>query len=163
MLSIVTRGFVIGAVVLGGLLAGMAADKAVVQLPAWRQLEPATWRRFTLEADLGRGLVLYPAQGIAALLCSVVAAITFRFDRGAPGGAALPIYLAAALAIAGLLVTVRAVAPELLTLRQTGQDPTAVRTALDGVTGWWSIKAALHVATFGANVWSLVALSGAAK
>jgi hypothetical protein len=153
-----TRAFVIGATLLGGLLAGMALDKAVVQLPTWRELGAQSWREFIRRADLGRGLVLYPLQGIAALLCSVLAAVTYRLDRFSPHAAAVPLYSAAALAIAALIVTARFMAPEILSLRGTVLDPVALSGVLASTQKWWILKTALHMLTFFANVWALVVL-----
>lgn len=158
MTSSMTRWLVIGATALGGLLAGVAVDRSLVQLPAWRQTGPVAWAEFTRAADLGRGLIFYPAQGIGALLCSVAAAIAFGLNRASPRRAALPVYGAAALAIAALIVTRHGVVPDMISLRHLGDNAAALEQALNGVQRWWALKASLHALTFGANVWALVAL-----
>jgi hypothetical protein len=60
----VTPWLIIGATFLGGPLAGVAVDRLLVQLPAWQQTGPVAWAEFTRAADLGRGLLLYPAKGL---------------------------------------------------------------------------------------------------
>ncbi len=61
--AILTRGLVIGAIILGGLLAGETVDKSVVQLPSWRQIGPVTWEEFTRSADRGRQLIFLSGAG----------------------------------------------------------------------------------------------------
>ncbi|HYT55209.1 MAG TPA: hypothetical protein VEQ38_10890 [Verrucomicrobiae bacterium] len=160
MTASLTRTLVIGATILGGLLAGMTVDKSVVQLPSWQQIGPVTWAEFTRLADLGRGLIFYPTQGIGALLCSVVAAVAFSISRASPRGAAIPIYGAAALAVAALIVTRYIIAPDVLSLSSIGENAAALQKVFDRVQAWWVLKASLHALTFCANVWALVALGG---
>jgi hypothetical protein len=154
------RILVVSATILGGLLAGLAVDKSVVQFPSWQQIGPVAWAEFTRAADLRRGLILYPAQGIAALLCSVVAAGAFAVKRAGPREAAIPIYGAAALAILALIVTRYIIAPVMFSLRNLGENTTDLQKVFDHVQAWWTVKASLHVLTFCANVWALVALGG---
>lgn len=154
----ITKTLVVVAAILGGLLAGVAADKSVVQLPGWRQIGLTAWAEYTRGTDLSRGLVLYPLQGIGALLCSVAAAVSFRFNRASSPSAAVPVYLAALLAPAAFAVTRYRVAPEMLSLNQIGNDAAAVQRVFTDVQNWWAAKAILHVLTFFANVWALAAL-----
>lgn len=155
----VARGFVVAAAILGGLLAGMALDRSLVQLPAWQQLGAVAWSNFTRTADLGRGLFFYPAEGLAALLCSVVAAVLVALNLASLRAAAIPVLGAALLAIAALVVTRFHVAPPVLALRDSSLGPDAMRHSLAAVKSWWALKAGLHLLTFLANIWSLVVLS----
>ena len=77
----VTRSLAVGAVVLGGIVAGFSVNRLLVELPAWVNLGPEQWASFTRHADLGKGLVVYPLEGLAALVCSVGAAVLAHFDR----------------------------------------------------------------------------------
>jgi hypothetical protein len=136
-MSFLTRLFLIAATLLGGLLAGMALDKTLVQLPTWRELGAQSWLGFMRRADLGRGLVLYPAQGIVALLCSVFAATTYYLDGAASRAAAIPVYTAAVLAIMALVITRFFVTPEILRLRGTVDDPAVATHILNSTAKWW--------------------------
>jgi cytochrome c biogenesis factor len=155
-----TRSLVIGATILGGLLAGVAVDKSMVQLPSWRQIGLVPWAEFTRTADLGRGLIFYPAQGIGALLCSVVAAVVFGVNRTEPREAAIPIYGAAGLAILAFIVTRYVIAPDTLSVGNVDDNAAALQIIFDRLQPWWTGKASLHALTFFANVWALVALAG---
>jgi hypothetical protein len=64
------------------------------------------------------------------------------------------IYLAAAIALAGLLVTFAA-APYMLRLRHV-TDPASVRAAFDGFYAWSAVRGALQVAAFPFSVWAFV-------
>jgi hypothetical protein len=94
---------------------------------------------------------LYPFEAISGALLTVAAAIVFQFDATAPRSAALPIYLAAALVLGGLLATVWA-APKMLSLRRIGDDPVALQAAFDGFEFWGNIRGVCQVLAFGANV-----------
>lgn len=157
MTTVLARWFAVGAAVLGGLLAGMASDRVVVQLPAWQQLGAIPWAIFTRQADLGRGLLFYPGIGLGALVCSVLAAVFLILDRS-PGGPRLPAGAAAVFAIAALIVTRWGIVPHVLSLRATDGNGSALVAAFHAQQRWWTLKAALHVATFLANVWTLVRL-----
>jgi hypothetical protein len=158
MTNSLTRGTLIGATVLGGLLAGMAANKVLVQLPAWGEAGVAGWATFTRTSDQGLGLALFPAIGAGALLLSIAAAVVFHFDRSAPRAGRVPIYLAPLLAIVALAVTILLLAPARLGLAQAAANISELQQLFVRVVRWWDVKALLHVLTFGANVWALVAV-----
>lgn len=139
----------------GGLLAGMGIDRSVVALPAWRDVGPTAWAAFSRRADLGRGLVLYPLLGIGAPLLSVATAVSLFIGPGVPG-AALPVYVAAILSVGHVLATSRA-APNMMKVRSS-DDPEILQEAFEGFEQWQRARAVLQVATFGTNMWVLVAL-----
>jgi hypothetical protein len=163
MASSGTNGLLVGATLLGGLLAGMATNKVLVELPAWREVGVVPWASFTRASDQGLGLLLFPIIGGGALLLTVAAAVAFRLDRRAPRSGTVPVYAAPILAIAALLVTVFLLAPPRLSLAQAGNDIVELQRIFASVSLWWDIKALLHGLTFVANLWALVAvLSGSA-
>jgi hypothetical protein len=157
--SFVTRGFVVAATVLGGILAGFNVDRALVQMPAWRHVGARAWAAYSRHADLGNGLILYPLEAIGAAIFSIAAPIAFHLDASAPRPAAVPIDLAAGLVLGGLLSTIPA-APKMLSLRRICDDPAALRRAFDGFERWGDVRAVFQVLAFFANVWSLVAILG---
>jgi hypothetical protein len=144
------------ATVFGGLLAGPGLDRVIVQDPAWQHFEPAIRTRFTQEADLGHGIRWYPVEGLTALALSCAAAWSISAeDREARGDAAEPAYAAAAFSIVALVVTAAAIVPN---TRAVVTDERVARATFDHLTMWWKGKAALHVATFVANVLSVATL-----
>jgi hypothetical protein len=157
-----TRGLILGCVFLAALFNGMLAsgiNRTLVDMPAWRRVGAPAWAEFSRWADLGQyGLVMYPLEGIGATVLSVVAAIIFARSRSSKtrhGG--LPIYAAALLALLGMLATTQA-APTLLRTRHTS-DPVALQQALNRFTYWGGVRAVFQSLAFGANLWSLMAVS----
>ena len=156
MTSTVTCILITLATFFGGIVAGFSVNRALVDMPAWRALGPEAWARFTRSADLGAGVILYPAEGITALVAAVAAAIAFRFDAHTAYSAPVPIYTAAFTAVVAFVVTRFALAPYTLSLRDTGVDTRNLGNTLRRTELLWRYKAALHVLTFACNVWSLV-------
>jgi hypothetical protein len=159
MTSAVTIGLTVAASALGGVLAGGSLDRAAVQLPAWRRVGAEAWATFSREADLRVGVILYPIIGIGAPILSLAAALSFFLGGGAPRSAAVPFVAAVALSAGHLLATSQA-APNMLRLRQVGDDPDAAARSLRGFQRWHAVRAALQALTFGANLWALVAVVG---
>jgi hypothetical protein len=158
MPSRVTVGFVVAATAVNGLLAGVNVDRLIVQMPAWEEVGALAWATYSREADLGNGQILYPLEGIGGAILTAAAAVAFYFDRAASRSAAIPIYVAVALVIGGLLATTQA-APNMLSLKQIGDDPAAVQRAFEGFNRWGSVRAVFQVLAFGANLWALVSVS----
>ena len=157
-----TLGLIIGAVLVGGVLAGVGILRLLVEMPAWRQLGPAAWADFSRHADLGNGLVLFPAVGLGATLLAVAAAIGHRLGGSVPRAAALPLHLGAALALAGMVATAFA-APRMLSLRSIGDDPPAIARAFAAFALWGGIRGVVQTLAFAANVWALVAVAAAGR
>jgi hypothetical protein len=157
MASTTTRGLLVLAVFLGGIIAGFSLNRVLVDMPAWRSLGAETWARFTRQADLRTGLVVYPVEGMAALLVTAAAAIGFHRDRHATPAAAVPVYAAAFGAVLAFIVTRFALAPYVLSLREVTSDVGALNRVMSQAERWWRVKATLHVLTFASNVWALVA------
>jgi hypothetical protein len=158
MATSLIKGLAVGATLFGGLLAGMAANKVLVELPAWREVSVIPWTNFIRAEDQGLALILFPAIGGCALLLTVATAVAFRFDRAAPRSGAAPVYAAVAMAIAAFIVTVGLLAPSRLSVTQAGNDAAALQQIFASIVRWWEVKAALHVLTFGSNLWALVAV-----
>src|SRR6266545_2975747 len=94
-----TRGLLIAATLLGGLLAGGNVNRNLVHMPAWRQVGALAWATFSRHADLGlNGMIVYPLEGIGGAVITIAAALASPFERTAPRAAAVPLYLAAGLA-----------------------------------------------------------------
>ena len=153
-----TRVLVVLATICGGLLAGPGLDRVVVQNPAWQHVSPSVRARFIQEADLGRGIAWYPAQGLAALVLSCAAAWSMsREHRDVRIDAARSAYAAAVLSIVALVVTAAVIVPNTRAVVYV-RDTNLASAVFDRLTLWWKGKAALHVAAFVANVLSLAKL-----
>ncbi len=160
MPSSTALGLLCASALLGGVTAGVSAEKVLVELPSWAEAGAMAWAEFTRAHDTGLRFVYFPIIGGSALLCSVAAALWVRLERGVTGLTVLPAFIAALLAISALLVTVIALAPPRLGLNHASDD--VLHDLFARVVAAWRIKAALHVLTFGANVWALAAFVGLA-
>jgi hypothetical protein len=140
-------------VVVGGLLAGGAGDRAVVATPAWRHLGPTAWPAYSRHADLGTGLVVYPLIGIGAAVLAVATAISHRFDRSTPHTAAAPIYLAAICQLGVMATTINA-APIMLGVAEP-ENPSALAHAFDQFSLWaLTVRGILAFLGFLAATWA---------
>src|SRR5437879_13477607 len=102
MSSPTTRRLVVGATLLQSVVAGVNANRALVEMPAWQRTGPLGWAAFSRHADLARrAAVLYPASAFAGLFLSVAAVVGHRRDRSAPAAAALPLHFATLMAAVG--------------------------------------------------------------
>ena len=126
-------------------------------MPAWRHLGAGAWAAFSRMADLGNGEILYPLVGIGGTVSILAAAIAFRLSPRRPWSVALPLYVAALMAVGGLLITTQA-APIMLSLHRIGDDPAALRQAFEGFYRWDSIRAVFGALGYCAEIWALVAL-----
>jgi hypothetical protein len=63
----VTKSLAVGAILLGGLLAGVTADRALVQMPAWERIGVIPWANFTRAENHGIGSIFYLVIGLIAL------------------------------------------------------------------------------------------------
>ncbi|MGH2588650.1 MAG: hypothetical protein ACRDJE_27310 [Dehalococcoidia bacterium] len=160
MATAVTRGLITAATTIGGIAAGASLDRSIVQLPAWHRVGPVLWGVYSRQADLRSGLVWYPPLGIGSLLVNLMAAVAVHRDRSVPRAAAAPVYVAAVLTMAHLLVTSQA-GPNILRVRRRGEEPNGLRDALDGFTRWQAARASLDALLFAANLWSLRSVSQA--
>lgn len=159
MSSLVTRSLVIGATILGGIIAGFSLNRMLVELPAWQHLGAEAWARYTRAADLSRGFAVYPTEGLAALILTLGAASSLHFDPRVPRSAAWPLYLAAVTALLAFIVTRFLVAPNVLCLKKGIADVGLLQQALVKTTQWWFAKTILHILTFVCNIWALVLLA----
>jgi hypothetical protein len=63
-------------VLLNGLIAGGALDKALMELPARKKIGYRAFFDYFRATDLGPGIVFYPLLGLAAPVVPIIAAIT---------------------------------------------------------------------------------------
>lgn len=157
MISLRTKILLVTATLFGGLMAGMNIDRAFVAMPAWQEVGSSAWAAFSQKADLGNGLFLYPFEAIGGTLLLICTIISCRFDRVKTPSKTLPLYLAAFLAVGGLIVTAKA-APIMLSVPHLGNDPVAIQKAFDGFNFWGGIRGVFQVSAFAAELWELAVL-----
>jgi hypothetical protein len=146
------------ATLFNGVLAGIDVDRWVVGMPAWHAVGVVGWANYSRSADLGNGLFLYPILAIVGTLFSLAAAVSFMRQTQRERFTSVAIYVAAALALAGLLMTFKA-APFMLSLQHLrNEDVTALQQAFDGFEFWGGIRAILQTLAFGANLCSLATI-----
>ncbi|HXU73507.1 MAG TPA: hypothetical protein VN947_29515 [Polyangia bacterium] len=160
MRSAMIRRLLVGAVLLGGLIAGLDMARLGIEMPAWRHVGAVAWAQFSRHADLGNGLIAFPVVAIGGALATIAALVIYRMGGGSPRSAALPMYAAAVLVVCGLVTTVFA-APNMLSLRAVGNDAAAIQRAFDGFELWGGIRSVVQTLAFVANIWSLVKVASA--
>jgi len=98
-----TRLLLVAATVMSGILAGTVVDRTLVGGPAWHVLGAEAWAQFSRRADLGTGLIAYPAEAIGTTLLLIAAVVSGRFDRSGRQRVTLPLLAAVVLSLLGLL------------------------------------------------------------
>jgi hypothetical protein len=150
--------FIVSATLANGLLAGGDVDRWLVGMPAWQPVGVVGWANYSRFADLGNGFVLYPILAIGGTLLSLAAVVIFMRQGKHERVVAIPVYAAAALAVAGLLNTFKA-APFMLSLGHIGNgDVASLQHAFDGFRLWGGVRTVLQTLAFGANLWSLAVI-----
>jgi hypothetical protein len=157
MASARTRVLLAAATFLSGIVAGGAADRVIVGGPAWQALGAPAWAQYSRLADLGAGLVAYPIEGIGSALLIIAAAASSHFDRAATRAVSLPLYVAVALAVIGLLLTVKA-APIMLSLAASQSDVAVERSFNEFYLWGLYLRGLVDVLAFAALVWALSSL-----
>lgn len=148
---------VTAAVLVDGFLAGASVDRTFVQLPAFRKTGVRQWAAFSRNADLGhRAFLWYPSLAISGTALSIAAALKGRREQVPPVSAGW-LNAAAILAAAGLLTTIGA-APNMLRLRNAGDEYPVLKRSFEGFEYWQNIRGTLQALAFVANVLSMRSL-----
>jgi hypothetical protein len=158
-----TKGLALGAALFGGLLAGVTANRALVQLPAFERIGVLPWAHLTRAENHGVGAYFYLVIGLIALLTTIGTAIAYRFDQAAHGSRSFPIYSAVVLAVAGAVVTRGILVPAMFSLRAAGDNLLELQRVLSINARWWGVNDLLHLLTFGCNLWALTEVWSGAK
>lgn len=158
MVSSTTKALVIGASLFGGILAGVTANRALVQLPAWQNVGLVPWAAFTQAENASVGSIFYPVLGLLAILFTLSAAVAFRLDRATSGQPRLAIYSAALLTFVWAVVTRVLLVPAMSSLRAAGNDTVNLQQIFSTVERWSAVNDTLHVITFCLNLWALTSV-----
>jgi hypothetical protein len=110
---------------------------------------------YSRAADLGNGIIWYASIGVGAAVLTIAAAVA-AYLLGTPPTAALPLVLAACLAVLHSLVTAQA-APANFSQRRVANDESALAGVFARFARWQALRAVLQVLNFGALLWALAA------
>lgn len=136
-----------------GILAGASLDQSIKQLPARRRIGAGAYAAYARAADLANGVAWYAVIGLGAALLTILAG-ALALSQGVSLSRALPVYLAAGLAVLHTLVTTQA-APTMFSLRRTGDDEAALSAILNRFERWQTLRAILQAAAFAALLWGM--------
>lgn len=148
---------VVIAVAIHGLIAGISFDVAAVKLPTRKRIGAVAYAQFARGNDMGNGIVVYPTVAILALLL-VVAATAAAYFTHMPDNVMFPLLAACGGTIAHFLCTAKA-APNMLSLRNAGDDEAFLVRKLDAFANWHAYRALFQFMTFLALIWALVAVT----
>jgi hypothetical protein len=137
-----------------GILAGASLDPSIKQLPARHHMGMTAFSAYSRAADLGNGIVWYAVIGISAAALTLAAA-AFAHWQGQAAGHAMPLDLAAALAVLHSLATTQA-APTNFSQRRAVGDEAALTRIFNRFERWQGLRAVLQVLNFGVLLWALV-------
>jgi hypothetical protein len=126
-----------------GILAGASLDQSIKQLPARHRMGIEAFSAYSRAADLGNGIAWYAIIGIGAAALTIAAAAVAHW-QGEAVGQAMPLDLAAALAVLHSLVTTRA-APTNFSQRRAVGDEVALTRIFNRFERWQALRAVLQV------------------
>jgi hypothetical protein len=156
----ITFILILAATAADGLLAGASLDQSIKQLPARHKIGLVAYSEYSRASDLGPGILWYAVLGVGAAALTIAAPIG-ALVQGVPSASAMPLYVAAALAVLHSLVTTQA-APTNFSQRRVAKNEVALAQVFDRFERWQTLRAALQVLNFGAMLWALVAYVSAA-
>ena len=148
------RILVISATIISGFLAGGNIDRYIVQVPAFGHIGILCWAQYSLHADLGNGIFLYPFETVVSFLLLVVALVIILSNRALLKPALLPIVFASVFAFFGLFFTAFA-APVMLGIGNISNDPVLLHKAFDRFHFWGMARAISQVLSFCACVFGM--------
>lgn len=149
-----TKLLAAGACLFGGLLAGVTANRALVELPAWERIGAISWASFTRAENHGVGAFFYLVIGLLALLSTIMTAVAFRSDASVRGFRRFPAYAAATLAVAYAVITRAILVPAALHLRVAENNRAELQQIFTTVARWSGINDLLHVLAFSLSLWA---------
>ena|SRR5579859_5661719 len=163
MMLLKTRSLAAGACLCAGVLAGVTANRALVELPAWERLGVVTWAEFTRAENHGIGSVFYLVIGLLTILFTLATAIRLRRDPSLSHARRLPAYAAAVLALVYAVITRAILVPAVFRMRAAGNDSAALMEVFSQQARWWWVNDGLHVAAFALSLWAFAEILACAE
>lgn len=148
-----TMALTIGAAALDGILAGASLDQSIKQLPARHRMGVVAFSAYSRAADLGNGILWYALLGVGAAVITIAAAVA-ALVSGSPSTQALPLVVAAVLAVLHSVTTAQA-APTNFSQRKVQNDEATLARIFDRFARWQTLRALLQTLTFAAMLWAL--------
>lgn len=146
---------VLATTALSGIGAGASLDVSIRQLPARHRIGVIAYSAYSQATDLGTARGWYPPLGIGSLLlANASAAVAFFQHVTLPH--ALPIYVAAALWVVHLLITIIWALPTLPRQQQFPHDEHQLAALFNRFERLQTVRAVLDVVIFGTILWALV-------
>lgn len=135
-----------------GLLAGAAVDRYVVQVPAWRHLGVSTWATYTMYAQFGNGLYLYPFEVLGSFILLFTASAIVLMHKDRFKSIALAVHLATIFTTFGLIFTFFTF-PVMLSVQSMGNDPVRLQQAFDKFHFWGLLRGISQCISFFFCIW----------
>ena len=154
MLQPLTIALLVASTAADGILSGASLDQSIKQLPARHRMGVIAFSVYSQASDLGPGIIWYAILGIGAALLTVATAIVAFFQNVALLHA-VPVYIAAGLAVLHSLATTQA-APTNFKQRKAANDEAALTAIFNRFERWQTLRVALQVLTFAAVLLALI-------
>ncbi len=147
---------IVATTVLCGIAAGTGLDVSIRQLPARHRIGVIAYSAYSRATDLGTALLWYPILGVSIPLLTLAAAAVAFIGHVAPAHA-IPIYVAAALWVVHLLLTLIWAVPTLSRQRQVAaDDEKQLVDIFNRFERVQTVRAINGVLIFGIMLWALV-------
>lgn len=156
MPSLRTKFLATGACLCSGILAGVTANRALVELPAWQRLGAISWSNYVRAENHGATAVFYIVIGLLAILLTLLTALAFKLERSAGSLRKLPAYAAALLALLYAVITRAILVPALAKLNVAAVPLADIEQSFSIVLRWSGVNDLLHVLAFVLSLWALV-------
>jgi hypothetical protein len=153
MFSMRTRFLAASACFFGGILAGITANRFVVEFPSWQRVGLLPWANYIREETSYIGPFFYSAIGLLAILLTIAAATSIRFETLAPTSTRYSAYSAAFLAIVYATITRVILVPAMVRLKSAGDDPIVLQQIFGTAKQWSGINDMLHIAAISISLW----------
>ncbi len=146
-----------------GMVAGVCADRSIVQLPAFRRTGLQSWVAFSRHADLENGLFYYPPLALSSGILAAAAAWALRRDKAIPRRAVELAAGATALTLAGLAATTQA-APNMWRLRTVDEnDAATIEASYHGFRLWHGVRSVAFTCAFALGLLALRHIGNSGK
>ena len=155
------------AVIVNGLLAGASLDQSIEQLPARHRIGVQAYLAYSRASHMANGRFWLIPLGIIGPVLSFAAA-PWGLTRNLPAEQSVPVFLAAGLAVANILSTLRAgsinwaLTPWQPEPQKVADDVPVLTRILQRFERWQAVRATVQFLHFAVAVWALSANSAAA-
>jgi len=140
------------ACIVTGWLAGVAIEKYLVRVPAWKKVDILLWAEYSRHAFFGSGFIIHQIEAGCSFILLLVSSIIVIRNR--LNFVAWQIYVATLLTISGIVFTF-VTAPIMFSLPELGNDPVLLQNAFNKVYYWGSYRAVAQILSFCTCAWAM--------